>query len=699
VSDPPKAFFMHRLVCSGAAAGAFLLVPPATWAQAQAPAAGTLAPVTVTGNPLGATEVAAPVSTLSGTGLLLRRQGSLGETLSGLPGVASTYFGPASSRPVIRGLDGDRIRILENSGAMRDVSSLSYDHAVSADPIAVERIEVLRGPGALLYGGNAMGGVVNLIDNRIPREPIGGVLGRVEGSAASGARERNLAALVEAGNDRIGLHVDAFERRFGDTRVPADLPCTQGGVTTTARRLCNSDGQARGGAVGGSLFFDRGYVGASVSEMRSSYGSVAEDEVRIRMASTRYALQGEVRDPLPGLLAIKAHAARSRYEHTEFDAGVPGTVFRNRGNDARVEARHVPIGPLQGVIGLQTEQGRFSAEGTEAFAPPSRTDQRAVFIYEELPLNWGKLSFGARRESVGVESLGNPALPRFPTGRRDFAPSSWSLGALWNVAPAWQATGSIGRTQRAPKDYELFANGPHVATGAYEVGDPSLGVERARSMEAGLQWKSGANRVKGTVWQTRFSNYVALLATGVARDGDGNANVTDCGDGTSVESGCAADVLPEFAYRGVAARLQGVELEGSMRLLTSPSVLDLELRGDVVRGDNLSQGEPLPRISPARFGSTLVWSREAWSARVGFDAFARQSRVPLGDVAVAGYTLWNAAVTYRLKAGPAQLLWFARLDNITDRLAFSATSILTQSSPGRVPLPGRSVRVGVRAEF
>ncbi len=662
-------------------------------------AQGTLKEVTITGNPLGAAEVVAPAIRLTGPTLLLRSRATLGEILDGLPGVSSTYFGPAASRPVIRGLDGDRIRILENSGGVRDASGVSYDHAVSVDPIAVERIEVLRGPAALLYGGNAIGGVVNLIDNRIPREALGGVLGRVEGSVTSVDRGRNGAALVEGGSEKFGLHVDAFDRRFGDTRVPVDLPCTRGAVATVARRLCNSDGQSRGGAVGGSLFFDAGRIGASVSDQRSSYGSVAEDEVRIRMASTRYALEGEVRNPLPGLLRLKAQAAHSRYEHTESDAGVPGTVFRNGGNDARIEARHVPLGRLEGVVGLQVEQGRFAAEGTEAFAPPSRTGQRALFVYEELPVSWGKLTFGARSERVAVESLGNVAVPRFATGKREFAPASWSLGAVWNLAPAWQATGSLGRMQRAPKDYELFANGPHIATGAFEVGDATLGVERAASVEAGLQWKSGPNRLKGSVWRSRFTNYVALLATGVARDSDGNANVTDCGDGTSLESACTAGVLPEFAYRSVAARLHGAELEGSVRLLQAGSALDLEVRGDILRGDNLTLGQPLPRIAPARVGSTLAWSREGWTARVGFDAWARQSRVPLGDAAVAGYTLWNAALTYRAKAGQAQLLWFARLDNIGDRLAYSATSILTQSSPGRVPLPGRSVKVGMRAEF
>lgn len=650
----------------GACAAACLLASAGAFAQDAA-----LPAVTVTANPLGATQGAAPVSSVSGNDLLLRRQGTLGETLNGLPGVSSTYFGPTASRPVVRGLDGDRIRILENGGALRDVSGLSFDHAVSLDPIAVDRIEVLRGPGALLYGGNAVGGVVNLIDGRIPTTPLEGVTGRADVGFASGNRERQGAVLVEGGTDRLGLHVDASGRRFGDTRVPAGLPCTQGDATVLARRLCNSDGHSGGGAVGGSLFFDRGYIGASVSEFANEYGSVAEDEVRLDQRSRRVALQGELRGLRGPLQSLKAQASHTDYRHTEFDAGVPGTVFRTTGSDLRLEARHARIGPLDGVIGFQWDDASLSAEGEEAFLPPSDTRQRALFVYEELPTAWGKVSFGARTERVDVASA---------VARREFSPASASVGALWNLSRTWQLTGNWSRTQRAPKDYELFADGPHVATGAFELGNPALGLERSTSVDAALQWSEGPNRAKVGVFQNRFSDYIALLSTGQSRD-------------------TGEELLPEFAYRAVAARLRGLEAEGSVRLLAGAQTVDLELRGDLVRADNLTLGQPLPRIAPLRVGATLAWGSGPWGARLGFDHWARQSRVPEGDSPVAGYTLLNSSLTYKARAGQADLLWYARLDNIADRLAFSPTSILTQSAPGRVPLPGRSLRVGVRADF
>jgi iron complex outermembrane receptor protein len=377
-------------------------------------------------------------------------------------------------------------------------------------------------------------------------------------------------------------------------------------------------------------------------------------------------------------------------------------VFRNNGNEVRLEARHAPLGGLEGMVGWQSERSRFAADGDEAFAPHSRSRSDALFLYEELGTSWGKLSLGARTERVQVDSLGNPSVPRFAAASRDFRPSSLALGGLWKLAPAWQLSANVARSERAPKDYELFADGPHVATGAYEVGNPNLPKERANQIDLGAQWKSGPNNMRVSAFASRFSNYLALLGTGRQRDAEGNGagtGVTDCGDGTSAESGCSAEVLPEFAYQPVKARFRGLEAAGTLRLLDAATTLDLELRSDLVRADNLSTGEPLPRIAPWRFGATLAGTHGAWGARLGFDHNARQDRVPLGETPVGGYTLWHAALTYRMKAAGAQLLWYARLDNAADRRAYSATSILTQSAPGRVPLPGRSLKVGLQASF
>jgi iron complex outermembrane receptor protein len=667
-------FPLSALACAGLASlsmGHFSAL-----AQTTAPAVP--ADIVITGNPLGRDTTAVPVSTLGRSDLLERGQSTLGETLNGLPGVSSTYFGPNASRPIIRGLDGDRIRVLNNSASSLDASALSYDHAVPLDVLSTDRIEVLRGPAALLYGGSAMGGVVNVIDNRIPREAISGVLGKAQVQAGTGNDERSVASLVEAGNERLALHLDGFDRRTGDVRVPVKLACDRTGETQYARRICNSASQSRGGAFGASTFWDHGYLGASVNTYQSDYGTVAEDQVKIGMQSTRFALEGQVRQLSGWLQSVKARWSQTDYQHTEFDNGAPGTLFANKGHDLRIEARHRPLAGWQGVWGVQAESSRFSAIGEEAFAPFSRTQSQAVFVHEELPTDWGQVTAGARWESVRVESLGNPELKRFDegVGAKKFTPFSLATGALFKLSPAWSLTGNAALTQRSPKDYELFANGPHLATHAWEMGNKDLGLEKSNSLDGGVHWKSGPDSLNLTVFASHFANYIGLMNT------------------PAVEAG-----LPVQIYQGVKAQFRGLEASGRQRLWQGTSALDLDWRADTVRATNSSTGEPLPRIAPMRLGATLVHGQGPWSAKLGADWHAAQQRVPEGSVATGAYTLVNASVSYRQKLDATVLNWFARLDNLTDQRAYSASSILTSTAFGKSPLPGRSFKLGVQATF
>lgn len=678
-------------------------------ASAQTRESRALAPVTITGNPLGATELIAPSVQLTGTNLLLRSQSTWGETLDGTPGISSTYFGPNASRPIIRGLDGDRIRILQNSGSTLDASGLSFDHAVPGDPISVERIEVLRGPGALMYGGSAVGGVVNMIDNRIPRSPLfdakGGISGRADLGWASANQERAGALLLEGGSEKYAMHADVYGRTAGDVAVPVALACAQTGAPALQNRICNSAANARGGALGGSVFFQNGFVGASASSHTSDYGTVAEDEVTIGMQSRRFAIEGEVRALGGWFQSINAQASRSDYQHTEFEAGAPGTVFKNAGTELRVVARHRPVAGFDGVVGLQLDRSEFSADGAEAFAPFSRTLQNAVFVYEEKATGFGKFSLGARVESVTVESLGNAQVARFVAGSNRFTPASLALGALWNLSPAWQLTGNLAYTERAPKDYELYADGPHLATGAYEVGNAGFSNEKSTMLDLGVQWKSGAHNFSLNAFVNQFDNYILQSATGINRDTEGNGGqgvgVTDSGNGdnTSLESGGAAQILPEFVYRAVAARFTGLEASANLRLLQGPATLDLVLRADQVRAIETATGQNLPRIAPLRLGATLQWARGPWGARAGASHVAAQDQVAPGQPSTSAYTLVNAAITYRQAIGAVDALWFAKMDNAGDVLAYSSTSILTQTVPGKAPLPGRNLRVGLRLAF
>ncbi len=668
---------------------------------------GALPSVTVTGNPLGATDLIAPADSYTGAALLFRSRSTLGETLDGTPGVSSSYFGPNASRPIIRGLDGDRVHILQNSGSSVDASGLSNDHAVPSDPISMERVEVLRGPGALMYGGSAVGGVVNVIDNRIPQERVfdagGGISGKFNLEAASGNGERAAAALLETGTDRMALHVDAFNRRSDDVSVPIRLECGKPGSPAAAKAICNSSAQNQGAAVGGTLFFDHARLGASFSSFRSDYGTVAEDAVTIGMQSNRAALEWDI-DQLPGWFhSVKLRASQTHYQHTELEDGEPGTVFKNTGHDIRLVAHHAKLGPWEGVLGLQSEEVRFSADGTEAFAPYSHSTQTALFAFEELPLAWGRISLGARMEAVQVTSSGNPQVARFVPDSRSFNPHSVALGVLWNARADWQLTTNLAYTERAPKDYELFANGPHLATNAYEVGNRQFGVEQSTNLDLGLKWKQGANSFQLSAFANQFSNYVSQRATGVLRDTDGNGSdgvgVTDDGNGLSVESGGGASVLPEYVYTQIGARFTGLEGSGKLRLLDARQTLDLEVRGDWVRAVETASGAPLPRIAPVRLGASLVWTQGAWGARLDTNHVAASSDGPVGQLPSAAYTLVNASLNYRQQMGATSALWFARLDNVGDVLAYSATSILTQTAPGKAPLPGRSLKLGVQVAF
>ncbi len=649
--------------------------------------------VIVTGNPLRDTDIAAPSSVLTGTALVLRRGSSLGETLDGLPGVSSTYFGPNANRPVARGQDGDRVRVLSNAGASFDASSLSFDHAVPIDPLVVERVEVLRGPAALQFGGSAVGGVVNTIDNRIPKAPLLGVSGATELRLGGAAGERSASALFETGGNGFVLHADAFGRSTENTRVPAFDRPLPGGSSEQRRQIANSASRASGGALGGSWVTPQGYLGASLDSYRSTYGIVAEEDITIQMRRDKFSLAGELRLNSGFISSLRAQAANSDYQHQEVAGdGSVGTVFKNRGADARAEAVHRAVtlgwGQLEGVVGLQLEASRFSALGEEAFVPETQTRQAAVFVMERW--SWGraeglngKFSAGLRVEQAGVRSSGDSdaALPQFgPAQERRFAPRSGSFAAVLNLGPWWQVSASHSTTQRAPTHYELFANGVHAATGAYERGDPGQALERGRHADLGLGWQRGPHHFKLAVFDSRFSNYLLLAATGEP----------DFLDATGAG-------LPVFNFRGVQARLYGVEAEAQFQIASGRTDIDLDFKLDTVKGLNQTRGEALPRLAPSRFTVGLTWKHGAWTTRAEAQRASAQTHVPSTDQATPGWTRLNLSTSLALNWGGYGVLLFAKLQNATNVLAYSANTV--GNLRNLAPLPGRSLSGGMRLNF
>ena len=696
------AFFPEFNPLTARRAGAFLLlvgVCSIASAQSEQSAEPTrLNEITVTANPLGNAEGIQAVQVLQGDDLRQERQSTLGETLGHLPGVSNSYLGPNSSRPVIRGMDGDRIKILNNSVESQDVSSLSNDHAVPHDVLSVERIEVLRGPSAIMYGGSAVGGVVNLIDNRIPTAPMDGISGRTEAGWSSGNKERSAAVLLEAGNASYGLHIDAFGRKSDDVSVPDTMACSKSGSASSAKKICNSSNRAYGYAIGSSVFWDSGHVGLGVNNYRSDYGTVAEDAVTVGMQSDRYALDAELR-PAGFVERIRTQWSSMDYQHTEYDDGVAGTVFKKSGHEFRLSAQHQawqsPMGKLEGVLGWQSNGSDFEADGDEAFMPSTNTKESALYLVEELSPTWGKFSLGLRAEQVKVKGDafdGYDAANEAATSKR-FTPLSASLGSLIYLSPTLKLTGHLARTQRAPKDYELRANGVHVASSAVEVGTPTLATEKAWQADIGLGWAQGAHTAQLNYFQNRFDNYIGLIANG-----------EEFVDG--------ADTYDVYQFTAARAEFKGIEAVGDWRVIGQngwlPSEGDpvwrMKWRADAVRATYLDSGLAVPRIPAARLGTTLLREYGPWRTSLGAEYNAKPRRGE-NQAASSAYTLWNVYMSYRQKIASSQAIWFARVDNLTDALAYSATSILTttaqDATSGRpkAPLPGRSFKLGLQLYF
>ncbi len=646
-----------------------------------------LQPQVITANPLGSQQTAAPSTVLEGDDLTLQQQGSLGETLNKQPGVSSSYFGPGASRPIIRGLDGDRIRLLRNGVGALDASSLSYDHAVPLDPVNVDRIEIVRGPAALLYGGSAIGGVVNTFDNRIPTEAIEGIHGAGELRYGGADTTRSSAGKLEAGNGTFALHLDANSRQFNDLKIPGyarsrHAPPSEDGDGKKGR-LGNSDGRQDGGAIGGSYTWDDGYAGLSYSNYDSNYGSPAEEDVRIRMKQDHYAFASELRNLDGPFSSLKFDAGYTDYEHREIEGGETGTIFKNKGYEARVEARHQPLGPLNGVIGTQVSRSEFSALGEEAFVPQTDTDSAALFILEELQATERlKLSLGGRLEHTRVDpdSKGNERFSQADSSN-SFTAGSLSSGAVYTLTPIWSVAATLGYTERAPTFYELYANGAHVATGTYEVGDANLSKEKAVSSDLALRFDNGTHKGSVGVFYSHFSNYIGLLGSGRTLNDEGEED---------------AGGMPEYTYSGVRARFAGIEAQDHWKLGESAyGKFALELSGDYTRAKNLDNGEALPRIAPLRLNSGLLWELDRWQARIDVEHAASQRRVPDNESGTDGYTTLGASAGYHFDIGSSQWLAFVKGENLTNQTVRYASSILRDITPAQ----GRSIEVGLRTTF
>lgn len=671
-----------------------------SFAQAQQ----TLEPVIVSANPLGAdiNDLITPVSVLRGDQLSQKQSSTLGQTLNGLPGVGSTDFGPNSSRPTIRGLDGDRVRVMSNGGASLDASTLSYDHAVAIEPLLVEQIEVVRGPAALQYGGSAIGGAVNVIDNRIPKAPVKGVHGRAEVRAGGAESEKAAAGLVSAGDGTFAIHVDGSSRKTDNLKVPKQAGR---GDFLNSGTLLNSDADQQGGAVGFSLTNDHGYLGFSVDTYRNEYGTGLYEEgdiaspTRIKLKQDKLTLAGEQRN-LSGKAgpfeSIRGSFSTTDYKHEESAGGAVNSTFKNKGWDSRIEGTHLPIqtslGSLKGAWGVQGAESKFSAIGDATFVPNTKTDSMALFVFEELSFAPGKaVNGGLRLESVKVDSLGggvNGEGGTFDADSKKFKPFSASVGYRQDVGSGWTATSGLSYTERAPTFYELYANGMHHATETYEQGNANNKKEKGTTLELGMKFKTPTTRANFGVYVTEFSNFIGLVQDGYVNESDGSA-VVDPEDG-----------VPKYNFSGIKARLYGLEADGRLPLASDlfgkASQLNMDWKADYVRGENRSTGGALPRISPLRLNSALVYSEGKYSSQVDVQYAARQNRYADDLGATSSYTMFGLGASYKTAvSGMKSTYLFIRVDNLTDVEARNASSVLRDMAPAGA----RAIKVGLKGNF
>jgi iron complex outermembrane receptor protein len=601
-------------------------------------------------------EVAQPVAVLEGVQLQQRARATLGETLAQEPGVSSSSYAPGASRPVIRGFSGDRVRILEDGIGTADASNVSPDHAVSYDPLGADRIEVVRGAATLLYGTNAVGGVVNVLDARVPDHvPTTRVEGSVGASIGSAADERAASADLHGGVGRFAWQVGYLDRGADDLDTPEGT-------------IVNSDLDTSRGTVGASYVGPKGFVGLAYTDFETNYGSAVEEEVRIDLRQRRFDLRGEYNAPLGFLRAVKARAGTADYEHVELEGEEVGTRFTNRSWEARAEFLHKALGPFEGNFGIQLSNRDFEAEGEEAYVQPTTTKNQALFLFEEVGKGRLAWELGARFERQQTDSSD-------PTQRdRDFDALSGSVGAVWKARDDWSLALSVARSNRLPTPEELYSDGPHVATFAYEVGDDALGKETSVGVDLSFRRLVGKVRGEVNVFRDDFDDYVYDRATG----------------DVDLDSG-----LPIYRFTQQDAEFHGLEAVAHFELFHSePHHVELDLRYDTVRAE-FSDGTPLPRIPAARYGVAVQYQGPKLWGNVEALRTEEQDRVAPLETPTEGTTWLNAAIGYRIVAGRSVHDLVLRGINLTDELARNHGSRFKDL----VPLTGRDLSLSYRMTF
>ena len=648
--------------------------------------------IVVTGVRRNAGDVLGGISVLDKADLTREVRTSIGETLASQPGVTSTSFGPTASAPVLRGLSGDRVRVLTDGIGSLDLSSSGPDHAIAINPLTAERIEVLRGPSALLFGSSAIGGVVNVIDTRIPRRVPDGPVGvdaLVAYGSAANERSANLGVDVPLGANFVA-HTDGSYSKSGDLRTgghllsgdprdealaspdPAirELADLKGELPNTAARTTDL-------AAGVAYVNEDWNVGVSIGRHKSRYGvpirfsldpEVEAEAPTIDARQTR----GDVRVEIPMSGFFNRAGLRggiSKYRHDEIeDTGDIGSSFFSKGGELRAELIQAERSGWGGTSGIQYLNRNARIRGEEKFLPDSRQKQTGLFTLQTLVRGPVRLEAGARLEFSRLNADADEFLGTDSASRK-FTTVSGSAGGSYEFVPGWRSGLSVSSSARAPSIDELFANGPHLASQSFERGNRALDPERSLSVEASLRRTSGPLHVTANLFYSRFSNFIFQAAAGEVEDD-----------------------LPVFEYRQGRANYYGFELQADARLGNALGIdWGAELVADAVRATIRNFG-PAPQIPPFRVLGALTGSRGSFDGRLEVERASAQNRTAPNETSTPGFTLVNASLDWHPLTEKPELTLSLAGNNLFDVVARRHSSLIKDYAP----LAGRDIRVSAR---
>ncbi len=658
---------MHR-VSLAALAAASLAVP----AQAADQPRPNIEEIVVTATPLtnDPDKLATIVGHVDRDEILRTGGANIADALANVPGVTGSGFAAGASRPVIRGFDSNRVRVMEDGIGSLDVSEVGPDHGVPIDPLAAQSIEVVRGAATLRYGSQAIGGVVNTINNRVPLAlPDKTISGEANASYDTNADAVQGGAMVDARAGNLGLHLDAFGRHTSNYDIP-------GGTQP------NSFFRGDGFSGGGSYFFgDGNRIGAAITRYDSKYG-IPSDTTFIDMHQTKGLVRSSFNVDAGAFKTLTVDGGYADYKHVEIDPATNDVLatFLNKEWDTRTEALFGQIGPLaQTAVGVQLQHRNFSAEGdARGYLLPSSNMNAAAFLFTDMPLSQA-LRFQASGRVEHTSIKGTPVSGVRVT--RDLTPLSGSAGVVFTASEGLNLGLTFASAARAPNLTELFARGPHDGPATYETGDASLKLERSNSLEATLHATLSPVHLEGSLWGAKFNNYIYGRLTGSTCDEDG-----DCSVGGEFR---------ELFYEQHSAKFWGAEMKATVTLSQSNSgKLSADLLADYVRATLVGLG-PVPRIPPYHIGGGLSWASETLDVGFMYKHAGSQTRIAAAETPTAGFDNIDAHVMLRPFRGQPQVEVGIVGRNLTDAVQRNAVSL----NKDAVVMQGRDVRFILRSVF